>query len=384
MKRLVKVCFSFFVHSVILIMRIIVKALNLERKYSEHPIPEDETTEIRILEREFRAEFPANKVGEERSCPNCGGSHRELLFISQDGFDYVLCKECGFVYVTPIITVEKRRYFLENFPECKKISEFWGKQYWIEENLQSDELRFSNYLRKIKKYKKGGRLLDVGCASGNFVRFAEKAGYECYGVDSSPVVQFAKDELQLNLKQGFFEEISFDEKFDIITMWETLEHVNNPKALLIKANELLFSEGIIGITVPNFNNLEILLLRERCPHCRGVSHVNMFTIETLSNMLRDTGFEILEIEAKGSSNWDNIINYLSMKLNLINSPLNVARRRSEEDNNFFNNRNAAYFSFPVELFLKRFSIFFKAIEYFTNKGGMIVAFAIKEGPGDCK
>ena len=191
-------------------------------------------------------------------------------------------------------------------------------------------IRYRKYFASIKKYKKKGKLLDIGCGCGNSIRNFNELGYEAIGIEANPefwgdLTSFRKQH-NIEIYDGYFDEelplaISSN-KFDVITFWESLEHIVSPKIALQQAFNLLVPEGIVAITVPNWDCFENRLLREHSSVLRGEGHINMFNHHTLKTLLNICGFEILEIETIGVDDINYILNYLSLELDRTNSYAN--------------------------------------------------------------
>lgn len=250
------------------------------------------------------------ELTEERACPNCNSVTKELLFQAPDGFDYVICKDCGFIYSNPILKPKVELRLIEKIDTVTQILiENRTNEYQYE--LRT---RFNRYLKDIHKYKKSGRLLDVGTLTGNFLLAAQSFGYDCYGIEKfSRRVEIAKNR-GLNVQLANIEEIQFYNKFDIITCWETLEHINSPKKALINIRNCLTPNGIFSLSVPNFRCPTVLILKDYCSWLQiAQDHRNMFTPLSLMHMLSDVGFDILEINTEGRNDWVDILHYLFME-----------------------------------------------------------------------
>jgi 2-polyprenyl-3-methyl-5-hydroxy-6-metoxy-1,4-benzoquinol methylase len=144
------------------------------------------------------------------------------------------------------------------------------------------------------------RLLDVGCATGIFVRVAHEAGWRTTGFDASAwaVMQARARCPSAEFHSGRLEELSFAKGgFDVITMWDVLEHVSAPLYTLLRVREWLTPEGWLFLSLPNADSLVartmgrrwVLLLRE---------HLWYFSPMTISGLLRRAGFEPVRTRPK--------------------------------------------------------------------------------------
>ena len=339
-------------------------------------------TEYRIWEAN-RKEFLDKAL--PRLCPACNTTQTDPLWNSEDGYQYVQCRACDFVYVTPFFTYDLWREYFKRFQmdteyiNRRVIDSRFEKNY-----LNDDRERFLFYLDRIAEVKISGPVLDIGCLTGSFLSFARERGYEPHGIEYREyAIEAAKKNFNLDLQQGFFEEVASSmveegRRFDIITLWETLEHMLYPDLVLNNARQLLSADGLVAITVPNFDNLQVKIVRERCFHCLGgpgnAGHINMFTPTTLNRMLEKNGFDVLFMDTEGSSSYYDILAYLSGRFDQINSYSNsvVPPRKVPSNQPYFISpalMNAALALSPL----------WKVVENAMMKGAIILTMARKRG-----
>jgi 2-polyprenyl-3-methyl-5-hydroxy-6-metoxy-1,4-benzoquinol methylase len=330
-----------------------------------------------------RNEFLAKAL--PRACPSCDGSDSAFLWNSEDGYQYVQCRECDFVYVTPYFSYDLWREYFKRFEkDTEEINRAVIDSRFEPSYLNEDRQRFSFYLDLLKKYKTHGAVLDIGCLTGSFLKFARERGYAPFGIEYRKyAIESAKKRFDLNIRQGFFEEqapsmIADTQRFDIITLWETLEHMLYPDAVIKHTHQLLRPDGVIAITVPNYDNLQVRILRERCFHCLGgpgnAGHINMFTPTTLTSMLERNDFQVLFAETEGSSSYFDLLAYLSGRFELINSYSNTFMKPGGGTSH-----RPFYFAPAFMNFALAFSPLLKLLENASRKGAIITAIARKKG-----
>jgi 2-polyprenyl-3-methyl-5-hydroxy-6-metoxy-1,4-benzoquinol methylase len=148
--------------------------------------------------------------------------------------------------------------------------------------------------------KPPGRLLDVGCATGIFVARAAEAGFDAMGTDASAwAIERARARApQSRFETGTLESMTFEgASFDVITLWDVLEHVHSPFDVLARVRGWLAPSGILCLSMPNSGSVVaramgkrwVLLLRE---------HLWYFSPETLGRLLERAGFELVESRPK--------------------------------------------------------------------------------------
>jgi len=141
------------------------------------------------------------------------------------------------------------------------------------------------HLKIVQRYVTGGRLLDVGCASGGFLSCAADAGWTVVGVEPAEVLCARAEEmlrgrgevLCLTLQQANLPLSSFD----ALTLWDVLEHVPDPRAFLKHCASLLKPGGYLFANVPDLDSLQARLLRERWPLLLA-EHLNYFNRRSLN------------------------------------------------------------------------------------------------------
>jgi len=241
-----------------------------------------------------------NSLFEYRSCPNCGRDDFTVTFDSnigeadlQKGIKtvymlwedthgrYVKCKNCHLIYVNPI-------------EEASKINGDYSKMGNTDAPIiRGSRLRATkSQLGLIKKYKSGTTLLDIGCGEGFFLFNASKAGYTTKGIEiSQDAAEYAGREFGLDVEAKPFEELQFpDNYFDVVTLWQVLEHVPYPLIVLKEVHRILKPEGLLATSTPDIESILAKIFRRKWWNLRRL-HINQFTVKTLTDMLKRAGFK---------------------------------------------------------------------------------------------
>jgi len=157
------------------------------------------------------------------------------------------------------------------------------------------------HLALVTKYRvTSARILDVGCATGAFVSAAHDAGWRAAGLDASePMILRARIRCPgAVFHVGTLDDVEFpSEAFDVITLWDVLEHVYSPLEALVRLRKWLTPGGWLCLSVPNAGSVTarlmgrhwVLLLRE---------HLWYFCPKTLGRLLSLAGFVVVETRPK--------------------------------------------------------------------------------------
>lgn len=214
------------------------------------------------------------------------------FFIEDEGYKAVKCRRCGLIYVNPRpeFDVLRARYRDGSLIDADKhISA-------IEEKTLKAKLD----LRLIRKWKKSGKILEVGCAEGSFLTEANKSGYEPYGIElNKKFVEYEKNKYQLtNVYECDILESSFPERyFDIIYMRNVLCHLHDPIKELNKLNVFLREGGLFICVTGNFGDLSIKQISRYAnfitPHLS--QHLFHYSEANLHSLFKKSGFYIEKI-----------------------------------------------------------------------------------------
>ena len=224
------------------------------------------------------------------NCYICGSDKIKSLYDFME-IKIMECKSC-------------RVNFLNPFPDYEKIKSIYTKEYYnswgINNNTESlskmKKTTARNWLDKVCKYKKSGKLLDVGCAMGYFMETADERGLEPYGVELSEFsYKIAKEKFPGKVFNGILEKAPFENNyFDIIVMSDLIEHIRDPLRILKKANQLLKDDGILMISTPNNRDFSRMILQNKWMHYK-IEHLFYYSVRSIGILLEKQGFDALEI-----------------------------------------------------------------------------------------
>lgn len=227
------------------------------------------------------------------SCSLCGEEdHFEKLWAVQDhhwvlNSRFVLgrCKKCGLLYLNPR-------------PSPKDLEPHYPPGYYGPPSNEPPPSFFWR-LSQIEKYKKGGKILDIGCSSGAFLGFLKAKGWDVYGLDNSAfAIKIAAQHLGDRVSLTTLAEASYPlNSFDVVCLFEVLEHVPDTSVHLQEIHRILKPGGILCLSVPNFASWERILFGPWWNGLDAPRHLYQFTPKTLRMFLEAAGFESLEIRS---------------------------------------------------------------------------------------
>lgn len=229
----------------------------------------------------------------ERPCPACGSVEARTKYL-EPPFRVVQCGSCSLVY-------------LANPPDEPTLyEEYHARTQAAVDSYRSDshdknlaELYAINAQRMamVMSAKSSGKLLDIGCGRGFFMKTARESGFQVSGIDvSNNAVGYARDILGLVVSTDSLDQlISRREQFDLITAWHVLEHFIDPIGTLRSIRTLLAENGICFVEVPNLNSLKFQLARNKWEGGNHpLYHRSFFTSGTLHRAFLNAGFSAVK------------------------------------------------------------------------------------------
>jgi len=232
-----------------------------------------------------------------RSCNLCEGKDIKFLF-EKDGERIVQCVNCNLIYADGILDDEE--FYSKSFFIGKDKIEASYTDYSYDKEILKPEIR--KRLTQIKKYKRQGKLLDVGCALGFFLDEA-KSDFDTYGVEISKfAATYACEKLGLQVSNARFLDVEFeDEFFDCITLWDVIEHLPDPTLNLQKAYKLLKSDGLLVLSTGDIDSFVGKLMGKYWHLILPPQHIYYFSKDTIKRLLEKVGFKIIKIKYFGKS-----------------------------------------------------------------------------------
>jgi SAM-dependent methyltransferase len=224
------------------------------------------------------------------NCDICGSIDYRLCFTTKDRlqltreiFQIVECAGCGVLRTLPEIDEVELSRFYPN--------DYWGAEPsldWIRKS-QADK---TDFLKECQLTS--GRILDIGCGAGFFLRALDAKRWDCFGVEiSRDAATAAANAIG---EERIFPGTIIDarlpaQSFDTVTFWSALEHTTHPQAQLIEAHRILKTGGTLIVQVPNSASYQARYFKGDWFALDAPRHRYHFNLETLTGVLQGTGFQ---------------------------------------------------------------------------------------------
>lgn len=232
---------------------------------------------------------PRSKKMLRARCVACGSDDSRRLGIKND-LDIVSCRKCATVF-TPYSPWYSSEYYYDT--------------YYPEPSLSPPafvQTRLEEITAGFERYRQNNRLLDIGCGAGNLLQAARKNGWNAQGLDVVPSAIKHVRELGFEVFQGEIQNAGLPSAhFDVITAAEILEHLSDPRSLLVEVVRLLRPGGLFWTTTPHARGLSsrVLGLKWRCVW--PPEHLQLFSVGGLKTLLRDVGFGQIRVHTTGGN-----------------------------------------------------------------------------------
>jgi len=235
-----------------------------------------------------------------KNCPVCGSEIFEPFisgsdyFLTGEKFEIVKCNSCGFRFTNPRPKAEE----LGKYYESAEYISHSDSRKGIFAAVYQQVRKYTLYrkLALISKFHQTGEILDIGCATGQFLNYMSEHGWKTAGIEPNEKTrERAISEYGLQVfpeeKLDFFNKASFD----VITMWHVLEHVSDLKGRMEQLKNLLKPQGTIIIAVPNCNAYDAKIYDKFWAGYDLPRHLYHFTKTDVKLLVEKFGFTIVNI-----------------------------------------------------------------------------------------
>ncbi|MBI4684360.1 MAG: class I SAM-dependent methyltransferase [Nitrospirae bacterium] len=196
----------------------------------------------------------------------------------------VRCRKCGLQYLNPRL---RQEVILEGYSG--------GSDETFVSQIAGRERTFARSLDLIERLvPQKGKILDIGTAGGSFLGVASKRGWDVIGCEPSRwLAEWGSKHYNITVHAGTVFNMQFKEStFDVVTLWDVLEHTPDPKAVLKECNRILKPGGILVVNYPDIGASVARLMGRKWVFLLSV-HLYYFTVKTIAEMLKTTDFDII-------------------------------------------------------------------------------------------
>lgn len=240
------------------------------------------------------------------ACSVCGLDHATNSF-QRDGFQIAACPRCSHRFVC-------------NPPTFEQLDDAYGEAYYrtgatADADGVASKAGYQDYLAKADKRLLGfrqraarlarftapGSLLEIGCAVGLFLVAARDAGWRAVGYERSAwAAAYGRQHYGLDIVIADGSVAPFEpSSFDVVAMWDVLEHVLDPAQIIASARDWLRPQGLLVLSTVNAGSLAARLAGERWRHLAPPHHLQYFSRRSLRHLLATHGFDLVEEVASG-------------------------------------------------------------------------------------
>jgi 2-polyprenyl-3-methyl-5-hydroxy-6-metoxy-1,4-benzoquinol methylase len=225
---------------------------------------------------------------------------------------WVECKKCRSAHIDP-------------YPTATELAEYYDSGYTDMDFANTTDHQVNHKLRYSSEYEttifseyrfslidagfdpetlhtQFEKILDYGCANGVFLRFLNSLGVtknNLYGCDISSQLLDSCSGITSNLMPAS-NVVEFNEKFDLITLWDVVEHIHEPLPVISTLASLLTPDGEMLIQTPNYGLLATLLGSDYA-HYLAVEHINLFSRTALIKVFENVGMRCVSASSFGAN-----------------------------------------------------------------------------------
>jgi 2-polyprenyl-3-methyl-5-hydroxy-6-metoxy-1,4-benzoquinol methylase len=215
------------------------------------------------------------------------------LFLTNEIFQLEKCHGCGLLYTIPR-------------PDANALPAYYESVDYTSHNVKERSLKNQLYriarnfalhrkLKMIEKYVQKGRILDIGTGTGEFLKHCKDHGWHTTGIElNDGARKKATEEYGLRvLPSDEFARIE-NTRFDVITMWHVLEHLENPEEQFLLNYKMLEKGGLLVMALPNYESWDAFHYKQYWAAYDVPRHLFHFSIESVKLLSEKTGFKLEE------------------------------------------------------------------------------------------
>jgi 2-polyprenyl-3-methyl-5-hydroxy-6-metoxy-1,4-benzoquinol methylase len=231
--------------------------------------------------------IPHDSMTFDDNCIVCGAASHSFLYPG-----IKKCGSCGHVFAdTQLSNSELSALYKKNY--------FFGSEYsnYLDDKavLQKNFMLRWKVLQRFIDPRQHQRLLEIGCAYGFFLEIAKPFFNQSMGIDiTEDGISHAKNKLGLNATMGHFPDCDLENKiYDVVCMWDTIEHLREPHRYLQKIAKHTQDGAILALTTGDIRSTPARIRKQNWRLIHPPTHLHYFSARTIGNLLEKYNFEIL-------------------------------------------------------------------------------------------
>ena len=279
----------------------------------------------------------------ESNCPACESHEKNYKYI-KNGLSYSSCVKCDTFYMDPRPSEDILEWFYKDSENYK----YWNEHIFPQTDIVRKEKIFTPRVDKLIYYLNkynvtSNSLLEIGCAFGTFLELVNNTGKfdRVTGVEPTPGLAATCRSKGIEVIEETVENIKLEEqeKYSVVANFEVLEHLGNPISFIKKCRSFLKPDGILIFTCPNGKGFDFEILGSDC-NSVDHEHLNYFNPYSIKILLKNCGFEVLEVQTPGLLDVElvkNKIQETSKTYNISNWLKNIINNQTVELQEFLQN-----------------------------------------------
>ena len=250
------------------------------------------------------------RAAADQTCGVCGGTAIETPVLGP----LARCRRCGFVF------------YPRSHDLARQIASLYAGDYFTGAEFGDYASQQPTFARNFRAYlgrmrRAGatrGKLIEVGCAYGFFLDEA-RSSFDAVGLDVNEAAVAAASSRGVHARCAEFLDFTPDSPADVVCLWDTIEHVLDPRAYLDKAHSVMAPAGLLFLTTGDIGSPMARLRGAKWRMIHPPSHLNYFSRVTMTRLLDGTGFDVLSIRSVGT--WRDLANTLHLLALFSKTPL---------------------------------------------------------------
>ena len=235
-----------------------------------------------------------------KNCPVCGSIKLQKAFktkdyfLSQEEFSICQCRKCGFYFTNPRPRQESLSPYYKSEEYISHSNSNLGLMAWLYQRVRKYTLARKYGL--VSSIRDGESILDIGCATGQFLNEFKKRGWKCTGIEPDSE---AREQAKKSFDLKVFDEQKIDDleahSYDVISMWHVLEHVSDLQKRMEDLRRLIKDNGVLFIALPNFDSWDAQHYKNYWAGLDVPRHLYHFKKENVEFLFTKYGFTMHQI-----------------------------------------------------------------------------------------